>query len=99
MIAGAHLSTKFWPEAMATASYSSSRSPKQVLGGKTPYELWDGVQPNISYLIIFGSKALSYIPGIDRNKIEKTSRECIFVAYSKIARPINSGTQRTTIAF
>ena len=83
MIAGAHLSDKFWPEAMATASYLSNRSPKQVLGRRTPYEIWNGTQPNISNLIIFRSKALSYIPSVDRNKIEKTSRECIFVGYSK----------------
>ena len=51
----------FWPEAMATAFLLSNSSRKEVVGEKTPYETWNGARPNISNVIVFGSKALSYI--------------------------------------
>ncbi|GKD97222.1 retrotransposon protein, putative, ty1-copia subclass, partial [Tanacetum coccineum] len=48
---------------------------------KTPYELWYGKVPNLSYLKVWGCEALMKrdMP----NKLEQRSVNCIFIGYPK----------------
>ena len=52
---------------------------------KTPYELWYGYKPNISYLKVFGSKC--YILKANRKgKFDVKGDEGIFLCYSDISK-------------
>lgn len=59
------LPMRFWGEAVSTAVHLINRSPTQALQNKTPYEVWHGFKPTVSYLRIFGCIAfalIQYIP-------------------------------------
>ena len=45
----------------------------------TPYELWFGKRPNLSFLKIWGCDAYKLQP----NKLESKSDKCVFVGYPK----------------
>nr|GFB13144.1 retrovirus-related Pol polyprotein from transposon TNT 1-94 [Tanacetum cinerariifolium] len=57
-----------WAEAIATACFTQNRSIIHCLFNKTPYELINGIKPDISFLHVFG--ALCY-PKNDREDIGK----------------------------
>jgi len=45
----------FWRDATLIENYQQKKSPKKVVTkNKTPYELWYGKQPNLSYLKVLG---------------------------------------------
>ena len=48
---------------------------------KTPYELWYGYKPNVSYLKVFGSKCYILKESI-KGKFDVKSDEGIFLGYS-----------------
>ncbi|GJW10324.1 zinc finger, CCHC-type containing protein [Tanacetum coccineum] len=48
---------------------------------KTPYEMWQGKVPNMSYLKVWGCEAL--VKRDTPNKLESKSIKCIFVGYLK----------------
>lgn len=50
------LPSKFWAEAVNTANYIRNRCPTRSLGGKTPYEYWNGEIPDVSHRREFGAK-------------------------------------------
>ncbi|GJZ33067.1 retrotransposon protein, putative, ty1-copia subclass [Tanacetum coccineum] len=54
-------------------------STKKV--NKTPYEMWHGKVPNLSYLKVWGYEAL--VKRDTPNKLESRSIKCIFVGYPK----------------
>ena len=56
MISQANISQGFWAEAVNTACYTQNRSLIVKGAGKTPYELWNGRKPNVSYFHTFGCK-------------------------------------------
>ena len=47
----------------------------------TPYELWFGKRPNLSFLKIWGCDA--YVKKLQPNKLESKSDKCVFVGYPK----------------
>ena len=46
-----------WAEAVNTAIYLQSRNISRVNPEKTPFEMWQGVNPNMQHLKIFGGAA------------------------------------------
>ncbi|GKF97551.1 retrotransposon protein, putative, ty1-copia subclass, partial [Tanacetum coccineum] len=48
---------------------------------KTPYELWYGKVPNLSYLKVWGCEAL--VKRDTPDKLEQRSVKCIFIGYPK----------------
>nr|GFC45565.1 retrotransposon protein, putative, Ty1-copia subclass [Tanacetum cinerariifolium] len=48
---------------------------------KTPYEIWHGKAPNLSYLKVWGCKA--YVKRDSADKLHQRSVKCIFVEYPK----------------
>ena len=84
MLSHAKLPKVFWGEALLTANYLQNRSPTKAIDAyKTPYELWFGRQPNLSYLRVFGCKAYVFVPKEKRQKLDSHSNECIFLGYSE----------------
>jgi hypothetical protein len=49
---------ELWPHAVNYAVHTLNRLPTKSIHWKTPYELWIGKQPNVSYLRPFGCKHL-----------------------------------------
>jgi hypothetical protein len=70
-----------WDELAMTASYLSARTPSRPIG-RSPFEAWHGVKPDLSHLREIGCKAFVLI--LDRNnpKIYSRSFECILIGYS-----------------
>nr|GFD23370.1 retrotransposon protein, putative, Ty1-copia subclass [Tanacetum cinerariifolium] len=48
---------------------------------KTPYEIWHGKVPNLSYLNVWGCEA--YVKRDSADKLQQRSVKCIFVGYPK----------------
>lgn len=82
MLIESGLHPSFWAEAAATAAFILNRTPKKSLNGRTPYKVWEGKKPDLSFLRVFGSKALAYVPKKDRLKLDPKATECRMLGYS-----------------
>lgn len=69
----------FWPEAVRCATYLKNRT--SALHGKTPFEAFHGVPPNLSHLRIFGCRCYAYVEKESRQKFDPHTAECIFLGY------------------
>ncbi|GJY08311.1 retrotransposon protein, putative, ty1-copia subclass [Tanacetum coccineum] len=74
------LPLSFWDYALETATRILNVVPTKKVD-KTPYELWYGKVPNLSYLKIWGCEALVKLDTLD--KLQQRSVKCIFIGYPK----------------
>nr|GEV66263.1 retrotransposon protein, putative, Ty1-copia subclass [Tanacetum cinerariifolium] len=74
------LSLSFWDYALETANHILNRVPPKKVD-KTPYELWYGKVPNLSYLKVCGCEAL--VKQDMPDKLQQRSVKCIFIGYPK----------------
>ena len=74
------LPLSFWGYALETAAFTLNRAPSKSVE-TTPYELWFGKRPNLSFLKIWGCDA--YVKKLQPNKLESESDKCVFVGYPK----------------
>ena len=51
-----NIGIKYWKEAINIVVHTLNRVQLKKDSFKTPYELWYGYKPNVSYLKVFGSK-------------------------------------------
>lgn len=57
---------------MLSASYLTNRSPTAVLKmKKTPYELWESKEPNVSNIRVFGCDVFVHVPKELRRKLDE----------------------------
>ena len=83
MLLESEVAKNLWAEAVSTACYTSNRVHLRYSLGKTPYELYKGRKPNISYFHPFGSKCYILRPIKDGvGKFDARSDEGIFLGYS-----------------
>jgi hypothetical protein len=82
LLSQSKLSLNLWAEAVNTANYVRNRCPTKSLNGKTPYELWNNVVPNVCYFKIFGCTAY-YLNNKPKHKFSARSKKGIFVGYSE----------------
>jgi len=54
MMKAKSLLAKFWGEAVTMAVFILNHPPTKALKGKTPFEVWHGRKPNVSFLRTFG---------------------------------------------
>ncbi len=82
MLSEAKLSQRLWGEAAHTTNTLRNRSP--VAGkDKTPWELFFGVKPDVSFLRPFGTKAFVLIPKEKRSsKLSSVSTTGVLVGYA-----------------
>lgn len=52
----------------------------------TPFELWNGLKPDVSYFRIFGSPAFVHVPDETRRKLYAKAVECILVGYCESSK-------------
>ena len=83
MMSLTELPDSFWGFALQTAALTLNNSPTKA-AEKTPYELWKGRTPNLSYMKIWGCEA--YVKSKSADKLAPRSEKCYFVGYPKTSR-------------
>ena len=78
MMSRRDLPISFWGYALETAAFLLNRIPSKAVK-KTPYELWTGKHPGLSFLKIWGCEA--YVKRQASDKIASKSDKCLFVGY------------------
>lgn len=82
MLETSDLPPSLWGEAVLTVYYLWNRTESKVLPpGKTPYELVNGKQPDLSHLRVFRACCFARIPSELQVKLGPHSRPTIFVGY------------------
>ena len=74
------LPLSFWGYALETATFTLNRAPSKSVE-TTPYELWFGKKPKLSFLQVWGCDA--YVKKFQPDKLEPKSEKCIFIEYPK----------------
>ncbi|KAL8093193.1 hypothetical protein AgCh_035182 [Apium graveolens] len=77
-----HRPKYFWAEAMSTACHILNRVLLRPIKKKTPYELYFGKTPKLSYFRVFGSKCFRLNSKEYLKKFDSKSDEGIFLGYS-----------------
>ena len=72
----------FWAEAMSTACHILNRVLLRPMTQKTPYEIYFGKTPKVSYFRVFGSKCFILNSKEYLTKFDPKSNEGIFLGYS-----------------
>src|SRR5436853_6107718 len=76
----AELPSSFWGYSLLTATFTLNRVPSKSVQ-KTPYEIWTGRRPSMSFMRIWGCQA--YVRRQATDKLGPKSDKCIFVGYPK----------------
>ena len=74
------LPLSFWGHALHTATFTLNRAPSKSIE-TTPYELWSGYKPKLSFLKVWGCHA--YVKRLQPDKLEPKSEKCVFIGYPK----------------
>ena len=74
------LPLSFWGYALETAAFALNRAPLKSVE-TTPYELWFGKKPKLSFLKVWGCDA--YVKKLQPKKLEPKSEKCVFIGYPK----------------
>nr|KAJ0205942.1 hypothetical protein LSAT_V11C500253930 [Lactuca sativa] len=80
MLSYSGLSEGFWGEAMLIACYILNRTPNKR-SKNTPYELWCKKVPNLSYLKVWGCRAVVRLTEPKRKTLGERGIDCIFIGY------------------
>jgi transposase InsO family protein len=80
MMCQTELPLYFWGYALHTAAYTLNLVPSKSVE-KTPYELWLGKAPNLSFLKIWGCEA--YVKRLMSTKLEPKADKCFFIGYPR----------------
>ncbi|GKA03830.1 retrotransposon protein, putative, ty1-copia subclass [Tanacetum coccineum] len=83
MMSQTTLSKSFWDYALESAARIIKMVPTKKVE-KTPYKVWHGQAPKLSYLKVWGCEALVKRDTLTKlDKLEPRSIKCIFVGYPK----------------
>ncbi|KAL0426174.1 UNVERIFIED_CONTAM: Retrovirus-related Pol polyprotein from transposon RE1 [Sesamum radiatum] len=74
--------SKFWTEAILTATFIVNRLPTSVLQWKSPYEVLYNKPVDYSVLKVFGCLAFATNLQPHKSKFAKRAHRCIFVGYA-----------------
>jgi len=80
MMSQSDLPLSFWCYALEIAAFTLNRVPSKSVD-KTPYEIWTGKTPSLSFLIIWDCEA--FVKRLQSDKLAPKSYKCIFVGYPK----------------
>ncbi|GKC43731.1 retrotransposon protein, putative, ty1-copia subclass, partial [Tanacetum coccineum] len=83
MMSQTTLPKSFWDYALETAARILNMVPTKKVE-KTPYEVWHGQAPKLSYLKVWGCEALGKRDTLTKpDKLDPRSIKCIFIGYPK----------------
>jgi hypothetical protein len=80
MISQNDLLLSFWGYALETAAFTLNRVLTKSVE-RTPYEIWTGKHPRLSFLKIWGCEA--YVKHLMSDKLTPKSDKCFFVGYPR----------------
>ena len=80
MMSHTDLPISLWGYALETSAFTLNRVPSKSVA-KTPYEIWTGKAPVLSFLKIWGCEA--YVRRLIPEKLGPKSDKCYFVGYPK----------------
>ena len=98
MLNGSVLSKHFWTEAVKTACYTQNRSIIVKRHNKTPYEIFKGRIPDISYFHVFGCPVFIHNHKDHLGKFDAKADDGYFLGYSLVSkafRVFNTRRQQT----
>src|SRR4051812_27146521 len=75
------LPLSFWGYALETAAFTLNRAPSKSVE-MTPYELWFGKKPKLSFLKVWGCDA--YVKKLQPEKLDPKAERCVFIGYPKV---------------
>ncbi|KAL0408877.1 UNVERIFIED_CONTAM: Retrovirus-related Pol polyprotein from transposon TNT 1-94 [Sesamum radiatum] len=78
----ASLPTKFWGDAILTATYLINRTPTKILNWATPYEKLHGYPPTYDHLRTFGSLCYATNTTPHKTKFHSRAFKCIMIGYA-----------------
>jgi hypothetical protein len=81
MLSEANLPMQFWVEALLALIHVWNRCPTSALKGKTPYELWLKLKPDVSHLRVWGCLAYVHIQKDKRKGFSPRMEKGIFIGY------------------
>jgi hypothetical protein len=81
MLYGANLGVEFWADALVYAAYLYNRTYHDAIG-KTPYEAWTQIKPEMSHIGTFGSSVTAKKPGRRPTKGDPHCYHGIFLRYT-----------------
>jgi len=76
---------ELWGEAVTCATHIRNRSLSRT-SEVTPFELWHGYKPDVSYFRVFGSPAFVHVPDEQRRKLDQKAVKCILVGYCETSK-------------
>ena len=74
-----------WAEVFSTAVHILNKSPTSSLARITPFEVYFGHKPDVSYFWVFGCDAYVHITKVERGKFDEKSKKMIFVGYNFVS--------------
>jgi len=80
MMSQADLPISFWGYALETAAFTLNRVPTKSVE-KTPYKMWNGKCPGLSFLKVWRCEA--YVKRLMSDKLTQKSNKCFFVGYPR----------------
>jgi hypothetical protein len=80
MMSQTDLSLPFWSYALKTGAFTLNRVPTKSIE-RTPYEIWTGKHPKLSFLKVWGCEA--YVKCLISDKLTPKSDKYFFVGYSR----------------
>ena len=80
MLSHTDLPLSFWGYALETAAFTLNRAPSKSVE-MTPYELWFGKKPKLSFLKVWGCDG--YVKKLQLDKLDPKSEKCVFIGYPK----------------
>ena len=74
------LPLSFWGYALETAAFMLNRASSKSVE-MTPYELWFGKKPKLSFIKVGGCD--TYVKRLQPDKLKPKSEKCVFIEYPK----------------
>ena len=74
------LPLSFWGYALETTAFMLNRAPSKSVE-TTPYELWFGNKPKLSFLKVWGCD--TYVKRLQSDKLKPKPEKCVFIGYPK----------------
>ena len=75
------LPLSFLGYALETVAFTLNRAPYKSVE-TTPYELWFGKKPKLSFLKVWGCD--TYVKRLQPDKLEPKAEKCFFIGYPKV---------------
>ena len=81
MLSEAKLPKHFWGEALIVVVHVINLSLVVALNTKVADTIWFGKNVIYDHLRVFGCRAFVHVPNDERSKLDKKTRQCIFIGY------------------